>query len=171
MADAATLSDAAAHEHWMSAALLLARQAAEVGEVPVGAVVVCGGQIVGRGHNRNISEHDPAAHAEIEALREAGRALGNHRLIDCTLYCTLEPCVMCAGAIIHARLARLVYAADDPKTGAAGSAFDTLLSPLHNHRVELVRGVLAEQSAELLRDFFRQRRAAAAKSALNTRSD
>jgi tRNA(adenine34) deaminase len=158
----------------MLAALALARQAAELGEVPVGALVMHAGQIVGRGRNRNVRGHDPSAHAEIEALRDAGQNLGNHRLVDCTLYCTLEPCVMCAGAIIHARIARVVYAAADPKTGAAGSVFDTLLSPLHNHRVEICSGVLAQASADMLRAFFKQRRAAAANLnavAINTRSN
>jgi tRNA(adenine34) deaminase len=129
--------------------------------------------VVGSGYNRNISTHDPSAHAEIEALRNAGRTLGNHRLTDCTLYCTLEPCVMCAGAIIHARITRVVYAAPDPKTGAAGSVFDTLLSPLHNHRVVLRSEVLAEQSSALLREFFKERRLAAARAKadrLSTRS-
>lgn len=157
-------------QHWMQVALQQARLAQEQDEVPVGAVLVHAGRIVGVGHNRNIGGHDPSAHAEIEALRAAGATLGNHRLIECTLYCTLEPCVMCAGAIIHARLARVVYAADDPKTGAAGSMFDTLLSPLHNHRVELCAGVLAEESALLLRDFFRGRRQQAAAVRLSTRA-
>ena len=102
---------------------------------------------IGRGYNRNIVDCDPSAHAEIVAMREAGRAVGNHRLVGASLYCTLEPCIMCAGAIIHARLARLVFAADDPKTGAVGSVFDVIADPRHNHRVEVVRGVMAEPAA------------------------
>lgn len=145
--------------YWMAAALECARSAwREHGEVPVAALVVQEGRCIGLGHNRNICDSDPSAHAEIVALREAGRRLGNHRLPGATLYVTLEPCVMCAGAIIHARLARLVFAAADPKTGAAGSVFDTLLSPRHNHRVELRSGVLAEEASALLRAFFRERR-------------
>ncbi len=142
----------------MAEALDLARAAAAAGEVPVAALVVRDGVVIGRGHNLNIAEHDPSAHAEIVALREAGRQLANHRLIGCTLYCTLEPCPMCVGAIIHARLARLVYAASDPKTGAAGGCFDLLGDSRHNHRVEVVAGIGAEESAELLRGFFRMRR-------------
>jgi tRNA(Arg) A34 adenosine deaminase TadA len=143
---------------FMAEALALARAAGAAGEVPVAALVVWDGVVIGRGHNRNIAEHDPSAHAEIVALREAGRRLRNHRLVGCTLYCTLEPCLMCVGAIIHARLARVVYAAPDPKTGAAGGCFDLLTDPRHNHRVEVVTGVGAEESAELLRSFFRARR-------------
>ncbi len=146
-------------ERWMRHALSLARHAAEAhAEIPVGAVLVKNGEIVGEGWNRNIRDSDPSAHAEMVALRAAGTALANHRLPDTTLYVTLEPCVMCAGAIIHSRLARVVIAADDPKTGAAGSMFDTLLSDRHNHRVIVERGLCAEDSAELLRGFFRQRR-------------
>lgn len=144
---------------WMRQALDLADAAEALGEVPVAAIVVVDGVIVGRGYNRNIMDHDPSAHAEIVALREAGRTLGNHRLPGAALYCTLEPCLMCAGAIIHARLQRLVYAADDPKTGAAGSMFDLLADPRHNHRVEVERGVLADQASERLRAFFRRKRA------------
>lgn len=143
---------------FMAETLALARAASEAGEVPVAALVVKDGVVIGRGHNRNIADNDPSAHAEIVALREAGRALGNHRLPGCTLYCTLEPCPMCVGAIIHARLARVVYAAPDPKTGAAGGCFDLLGDPRHNHRVEVLAGVGAEQAAELLRGFFRARR-------------
>jgi tRNA(Arg) A34 adenosine deaminase TadA len=146
-------------ERWMRHALDLARHAAEEhAEIPVGAVLVKNGQIVGEGWNRNIRDSDPSAHAEMVALRSAGTALANHRLPETTLYVTLEPCVMCAGAIIHARIARVVIAADDPKTGAAGSVFDTLLSDRHNHRVEVERGLCADESSELLRGFFRQRR-------------
>lgn len=127
-------------------------------EVPVGAVLVQDGVVVGEGWNRNLTLHDPTAHAEIQAMRMAGVRLGNHRLGGTTLYVTLEPCVMCAMAMIHARIARLVFAATDPKTGAAGGRFDTLLSDQHNHRVDVVGGVLGEESASLLREFFRARR-------------
>lgn len=144
---------------WMREALELARRAeSEDGEVPVGAVLVIGGEIVGRGWNRNITLDDPSAHAEIQALRDAGRRLGNYRFPAATLYATLEPCVMCAGAIVHARLARVVYAAADPKAGAAGSVFDTLLDRRHNHEVDMRGGVLADEAGELLRRFFRMRR-------------
>lgn len=149
-------------DYWMQQALSLADAAEALGEVPVAAIVVVDEQIVGRGYNRNIIDHDPSAHAEIVALREAGRTLGNHRLVDATLYCTLEPCLMCAGAIVHARVRELVYAADDPKTGAAGSVFDVLADPRHNHRVSVVRGVLADLASERLRAFFRRKRARAA---------
>ena len=143
---------------WMHRALELAGHARDEHEVPVGAVLVRDGTAVGEGWNRNIVLHDPTAHAEIQALRAAGTALANHRLGGSTLYVTLEPCVMCAMAMIHARIERVVFAAADPKTGAAGGCFDTLLSPLHNHRVQVTGGVLAEESALLLRDFFRARR-------------
>lgn len=143
---------------FMAEALLLARRAANEGEVPIGAVVVREGEIIGRGWNRNIGLNDPSAHAEIMALREAGVMAGNHRLPGCTLYVTLEPCPMCAGAMIHARLARVIFGADDPKTGAAGGVFDLLGDPAHNHAVDFAGGCLAEESAELLRSFFRQRR-------------
>ncbi len=147
---------------FMTEALNLAREAENRGEVPVGAVVVRDGVIIGRGHNRTISDHDASAHAEIVALRDAGLLQNNYRLPDTTLYVTLEPCVMCAGAIIHARVGRVVYAARDPKTGADGSCFDILQNPLHNHRVEVEQGLMAEQSADLLQNFFRQRRKAKA---------
>jgi tRNA(Arg) A34 adenosine deaminase TadA len=143
---------------WMAEALLLAKRAGDEEEVPVGAVVVQEGEIVGRGWNRNIGLHDPSAHAEIMAMREAGSLLGNHRLSACTLYVTLEPCPMCAGAMIHARLERIVFAADDPKTGAAGGVFDLLGDPAHNHVVKVAGGCLAEESSVLLREFFRRRR-------------
>jgi len=146
-------------ERYMRRALELARHAQdEHEEVPVGAVLVHAGEIVGEGWNRSITTHDPTAHAEIAALRSAAHRLGNYRLPDTTLYVTLEPCVMCAGAIVHARVARVVYAADDPKTGAAGSVFDTLVSDRHNHRVAVARGLCAQESGELLRGFFKQRR-------------
>ena len=144
---------------FMHRALELAVHARDVdGEVPVGAVLVWQGKIVGEGWNRNITLSDPSAHAEIGALRDAGQRLGNHRFPGSTLYVTLEPCAMCAMALVHARIARVVYAADDPKTGAAGSVFDTLTSDRHNHRVEVQGGLLADTSAKLLRDFFRSKR-------------
>jgi tRNA(adenine34) deaminase len=143
---------------WMNEALLLARRAGEEQEVPVGAVIVREGNIIGRGWNRNISLHDPSAHAEIMAMREAGVALGNHRLTACTLYVTLEPCMMCAGAMIHARLDRIVYGASDPKTGAAGGKFDLLSDLVHNHAPLVYGGCLADECSTLLKDFFRQRR-------------
>ncbi|MGN6787941.1 MAG: tRNA adenosine(34) deaminase TadA [Rhodanobacteraceae bacterium] len=144
---------------FMQRALELAAHARDVdGEVPVGAVLVLDETIVGEGWNRNITLNDPSAHAEIGALRDAGQRLGNHRLPGATLYVTLEPCAMCAMALVHARVARVVYGAADPKTGAAGSVFDTLTSELHNHRIEVQGGLLAEASATLLRDFFRAKR-------------
>jgi len=146
--------------HWMQHALALAARARdEDGEIPVGAVLVgADGTLLGEGWNRNIREHDPSAHAEIMALRQAGRALANHRLIGCTLYVTLEPCAMCAMAIVHARVARVVYAAADSKTGAAGSVFDLLQDPRHNHRVEVTGGLLAEVAGPMLTAFFRAKR-------------
>lgn len=146
-------------ERWMRRALELAAHARDAdGEVPVGAVLVLDNEIVGEGWNRNITLRDPSAHAEIGALRDAGQRLCNHRFPVSTLYVTLEPCSMCAMALVHARIARVVYGAADPKTGAAGSVFDTLVSDLHNHRIEVQGGLLAEESATLLRDFFRSRR-------------
>jgi len=143
---------------YMAAALLLAQRAAGEGEVPIGAVIVRDGEIVGRGWNRNIGLCDPSAHAEIMAMRGAGKVLGNHRLSNCTLFVTLEPCVMCAGAMIHARLERIVYGAVDPKTGAAGGKFDLLLNPAHNHAPLVDGGCLADECSVLLKDFFQQRR-------------
>ena len=151
----AALSDA----EWMHRALTLARHAEVEGEVPVGAIVVHDNIVVGEGWNRTISLNDPTAHAEILALRAAGQHLGNYRLPDCVLYATLEPCCMCAGAIIHARLNRVVFGATDPKTGAAGGRFDVLLDPGHNHRVSVNGGCLAEECGALLQAFFRRRRA------------
>jgi tRNA(adenine34) deaminase len=146
-------------ERFMRRALELARHAAEAhAEVPVGAVLVLDGVMVGEGWNHNIGGNDPTAHAEILALRDAGQRLGNYRFPGATLYATLEPCVMCAGAIVHARLARVVFAAADPKTGAAGSVFDTLLSDKHNHRVGVQGGLLADEAGDLLRTFFASRR-------------
>lgn len=146
-------------EAWMRRALALASRAEAEGEVPVGALVVAAdGRVLGEGWNRPIASHDASAHAEIGALRAAGAAAGNYRLPGASLYVTLEPCVMCSGAIIHARLARVVYGAADAKTGAAGSVFDTLVSPLHNHRVAVQGGVLADECGALLRRFFQARR-------------
>jgi len=142
----------------MDEALLAAQQALDAGEVPVGAIVVLGDKIVGRGWNRNLSEHDPSAHAEIVALRNAGVAIGNHRLIGCELFATIEPCAMCAGATIHARLKRLVYGADDPKAGAVHSVMQVLNHPQLNHKMEVRGGVAAERCAELLQEFFKSRR-------------
>ncbi len=144
---------------YMRRALQLATHARDSeNEVPVGAVLVQNGEIVGEGWNRNITLHDPTAHAEIIAMRAAGEKLANHRLSGATLYVTLEPCSMCAMAMIHARLGRVVYAAADLKTGAAGSVFDTLVDARHNHRIEVASGLMAQESASLLREFFRARR-------------
>jgi tRNA(adenine34) deaminase len=148
----------ASDEFWMAEALRAAQRAQEAGEVPVGAVVVHSGKIVGRGWNRNLTDSDPTAHAEIVALRQAGANLGNHRLGDCELFATIEPCPMCAGALVHARLKRLVYGADDPKAGAVHSVMEVLNHPKLNHRMEVLGGVLAGRSAELLQMFFRSRR-------------
>ncbi|HMD30974.1 MAG TPA: tRNA adenosine(34) deaminase TadA [Candidatus Acidoferrales bacterium] len=143
---------------WMREALEEAREAERRGEVPIGAVLMRGGELVARGANRTITDCDPTAHAEVVVLRAAARAIGNHRLEDTTLYVTLEPCAMCAGAIIQARVARVVYGADDPKGGAFRSCFQVLASPAVNHRVEVVPGVLAEDCAALLQAFFAARR-------------
>jgi len=144
---------------WMAHALELARHAeVREGEVPVGAVLVLDGKAVGEGWNRNIAASDPTAHAEVLALRDAGRRLGNYRFPGAELYVTLEPCVMCAGAIVHARIARVIFGARDPKTGAAGSVFDVLQHERHNHRVEVLEGVLGEEAGQLLKGFFRAKR-------------
>ena len=145
-------------ELWMEEALRSAQRALEAGEVPVGAVVVCGERIVGRGWNRNLTDRDPTAHAEIVALREAGATLGNHRLAGCDLFATIEPCPMCAGALVHARIKRLVYGADDPKAGAVHSVMQVLNHPQLNHKIEVRSGILAGRSAELLQTFFKSRR-------------
>jgi tRNA(adenine34) deaminase len=145
-------------ELWMEEALRAALRAQEAGEVPVGAVVVCEGRVIGRGWNRNLGDCDPTAHAEIVALREAAAAVGNHRLADCDLFATIEPCPMCAGALVHARIKRLVYGADDPKAGAVRSVMQVLNHPQLNHRVEVRSGVLAGRCAELLQGFFKNRR-------------
>jgi tRNA(adenine34) deaminase len=147
-----------ADELWMEEALRCAQRALEAGEVPVGAIVVREGRIVGRGWNRNIAGSDPTAHAEVIALREAGAAVGNHRLEDCELFVTIEPCAMCAGAMVHARIRRLVYGADDPKAGAVQSVMQVLNHPQLNHKIEVRSGVLAGRSAEILQSFFRSRR-------------
>lgn len=142
----------------MEEALRCAQRALEMNEVPVGAIVVCERQIVGRGWNRNISDSDPTAHAEIIALREAAATLGNHRLGDCELFVTIEPCSMCAGAIVHARVKRLVYGSDDPKAGAVHSVMQVVNHPQLNHKLEVRGGVLAGRSAGLLQAFFKNRR-------------
>lgn len=142
----------------MQAALAEARKAAAAGEVPIGAIAVYQEAIVGQGQNRVLRDGDPTAHAEIVALREAAAALGNYRLNGCTIYVTLEPCAMCAGAMIHARIDRLVYAAPDPKAGAAGSVLAVLNHPKLNHQMLVEQGILAEESGDLLRQFFRERR-------------
>jgi len=154
------LSDAElTHEYWMRHALTLAQRAWDEGEVPVGAVLVHNNQVIGEGWNRPIGRHDPTAHAEIMALRQGGLVQQNYRLLDTTLYVTLEPCVMCAGAMVHSRIGRLIFGARDAKTGAAGSLIDVLHHPGMNHRVEIMEGILGEECAGMLSAFFRQRRA------------
>jgi len=143
---------------WMGLALEQAALAAAAGEVPVGALVIKNGEIIGQGHNRNLLDNDPTAHAEIVALRQAAARLGNYRLTGCTMVATIEPCSMCAGALIHARIARLVYGAADPKAGAAGSALAVINHPSLNHRMEVTAGVLAGKCSEVLQKFFRQKR-------------
>ena len=145
-------------ELWMEEALRCAQRALEAGEVPVGAVAVCEGRIIGRGWNRNIASSDPTAHAEIIALREAGATVGNHRLEECELFVTIEPCAMCAGALVHARIRRLVYGADDPKAGAVRSVVQIVNHPQLNHKIAVRSGVLAGRSAEVLQSFFKNRR-------------
>lgn len=143
---------------FMRLAIQLALQAGQAGEVPVGAIVVKDGVVIGRGYNAPIRNHDPSAHAEIQALREAAQHLNNYRLVDCTLYVTLEPCAMCSGAIQHARIARLVYGASDPKTGCCGSVIDLMTEQKLNHHCIVSRGIMGEECGKLLSDFFRQRR-------------
>ena len=145
-------------KEFMGLALDLAREAGAAGEVPVGALIVMDGAVVGRGFNQPISRHDPSAHAEVMALRDAATRLGNYRLPGCTLYVTLEPCAMCAGAIMHARIDRVVFGASDPKTGAAGSVIDLFAETSLNHHTAIVGGILAEQCGGLLSSFFAARR-------------
>jgi len=145
-------------QQWMMQALDLAQHAADLGEVPVGALVVLDGQIIGRGWNRPITGHDPCAHAEVVALREAALAVQNYRLVNADLYVTLEPCMMCAGAIVHARIRRVIYAALEPKAGALVSQLQALSLAHLNHKPEVVGGVLAAESSELISQFFRRRR-------------
>jgi len=145
-------------DQWMQHALKLAHKAEAAGEVPVGAVIVLNGELLAEGWNQPISSSDPTAHAEIMALRAAGRKLDNYRMLDAELYVTLEPCPMCVGAMLHARVKRVIYAATDPKTGALGGAYDLLNSVSHNHSFEVTKGVLEERSREMLQIFFRSRR-------------
>ena len=145
-------------EYWMQKALELARKAQAEDEVPVGAIIVKDNQLIAEAWNQPIQSHDPSAHAEINAIRKAGQVLNNYRLIDTTLYVTLEPCSMCVGAMIHARIKRLVFGAYDPKTGAAGSAIELIQSDKHNHRVEVVAGVMEKECREVLQAFFRKKR-------------
>jgi len=145
-------------ETFMREALSLARRAAEAGEVPVGAVVVKDAAVIGRGHNRPVSERDPTAHAEVIALRDAAQNVGNYRLADCSLYVTLEPCAMCAGAIMHARIGRVIYGTTDPKSGACGSVVNLFAEDRLNHHATVTGGVLAEEAARLLQVFFAARR-------------
>ncbi|WP_416391929.1 tRNA adenosine(34) deaminase TadA [Alloalcanivorax xenomutans] len=145
-------------QYWMARALALAERAAEQGEVPVGAVLVRDGEIIGEGYNRPILSHDPSAHAEIGALRDAAARAGNYRLPDSTLYVTIEPCTMCFGAMIHARVARLVYGAREPRAGVCESQLGLPERDFYNHRLEVTGGVLADQASQLMRDFFRRKR-------------
>ena len=139
---------------WMMEALAEARRAGAIGEVPIGAVVVRGGEVIGRGYNRRETDRDPLAHAELLAIREAARRMAGWRLTECTLYCTLEPCPMCAGALVNSRIERLVYGAADPKAGFCGTLGNLVQEPRLNHRLEVTAGVLADESAALLRGFF-----------------
>ena len=145
-------------EDWMRHAMLLAEHAEQQGEVPVGAVLVQGGKVLGEGWNQMISSHDPSAHAEMQAVRQAATAIGNYRLVDTTLYVTLEPCSMCAGMLVHSRIQRLVFGASDYKTGAAGSVMDLVRHPQLNHQLEVTGGVLAEACSAQLSAFFQKRR-------------
>jgi tRNA(adenine34) deaminase len=146
------------HLYWMNRALELAEIAEKSDEVPVGAIVVCEGEIVGRGWNQSIGLHDPSAHAEMMAVREAGRVLSNYRLIDCTLYVTLEPCPMCAGLLVHSRLKQVVFGATDAKTGAAGSVMNLLEHEKMNHQLKVIGGVMAQECGDKLSAFFKRRR-------------
>ena len=152
------LSEAATDAAWMTRALALAREAAAAGEVPVGAVIVRDGEVVGGGYNLTVTEADPTTHAEVVAIRRAATTLGDWRLLDCTLYVTLEPCAMCAGAIVLARIPRVVFGAADPKAGMVGSLDNLLQDPRLNHHCDVTSGVLADEAGELLRAFFRERR-------------
>ncbi len=145
---------------YMQVALQLAQEAAAAGEVPVGAVIVKNDKIIGRGYNAPITTHDPSAHAEIRAMRDAAQHLGNYRLVGCTLYVTLEPCAMCTGAIQHARIAKVIYGASDPKTGACGSVVNLMAEPKLNHHTEISGGIMAEACGAILSDFFASRRKA-----------
>ena len=145
-------------EQWMAEALAEAEAAQAAGEIPIGAVIVLNGEVIARGQNRNLRDHDPSAHAEIVAMRAAGIVLRNHRLQECELFAVIEPCAMCAGAMVHARLKRLVYGAKDPKAGAVESVLPVLNYPKLNHQMEVKAGVLEERCAEILRDFFRGKR-------------
>ncbi len=146
------------HDHFMGEALALARRAAQLDEVPVGAVVVQGDQVIGRGWNTVITDQDPTAHAEVNALRAAAQAVGNYRLPGCDVYVTLEPCPMCAGALVTARIQTVIFGATDPKAGAGGSIFQVLKNPLLNHQCAILEGIGADESARLLRNFFKARR-------------
>jgi len=146
------------HESWMRRAIEQAKAAQLVGEVPVGAIIVRSDELIAAGENRNLRDHDPSAHAEIVALRAAGTALGNHRLDGCEMYVIIEPCAMCAGALVHARLKALIYGASDPKAGAVSSVMNVLNHPRLNHRMEVIGGVLEAECSELLKSFFRSRR-------------
>jgi tRNA(adenine34) deaminase len=145
--------------HYMRLALEQASLAENAGEVPIGAIIVFKDEIIGRGFNRNLLDHDPSAHAEMVALREAARTLRNHRLSGCEMFVTMEPCAMCAGALIHARISRLIYGASDPKAGAVGSVLEVLNHPKLNHQMAVTSGVLLEECSGIVRDFFRSRRA------------
>lgn len=153
-----TVWDTKRDEEWMRCALGIAERGRAEGEVPVGAILVKDDRVVAEGWNRPIAAHDPTAHAEIQAIRSAAESVANYRLPGASLYVTLEPCIMCVGAIIHARIGRVVYGASEPKTGAAGSVFDLLESALHNHRVEVRAGVLEEACADMIKSFFREKR-------------
>ena len=146
-------------QYWMEQALVYAKQAEQLDEIPVGAIIVKNNQLISAGYNRSITDNDPSAHAEMIAVREAGKVLNNYRLIDCTLYVTLEPCSMCAGLLVHSRIKRLVFGAADAKTGSAGSIMNLLQEPRLNHQVEITGGVLETQCAEIISSFFKRRRA------------
>ena len=150
--------DSFSHEYWMQKALILAEKAEAAGEVPVGAVLIKDNKIIGEGFNQPIINHDPSAHAEIVALRNAGQMLQNYRLVDTTMYVTLEPCAMCAMAMVHARVSRVVFATKEPRTGASGSLYQLLQHEGHNHQVEIIEGVLQKQSSEMIKSFFKKRR-------------